>query len=248
MNIKGSTVLVTGANRGIGKAFVAGLLERGAAKIYLAARDPASLANALSGCDTRLVPLQLDVTNPADVANAAASATDVSLLINNAGYAAFQGAIAHADLTEARREMEVNYFGPLALTRAFAPILATAGGGTIVNMLSMVALVSLPVCGTYSASKAAFLSATRSIRAQLVGQGTIVVGILAVQTETELGASLPEPRLTPAEVVSDALDAVEAGRSEEVPAGSLTQRAYKAFNEDPKAFQARMATMLPRSA
>lgn len=247
MNVKGSTVLVTGANRGIGKAFVTGLIERGAAKIYLGARDPASLSHAVGG-DPRLVPLRLDVTEPTDIAHAAATATDISLLINNAGYAAFQGAIADADLTEARREMEVNYFGPLALTRAFAPILSAAGGGTIVNMLSMVALVSLPVCGTYSASKAAFLSATRSIRAQLAAQGTVVVGILAVQTETELGAGLPEPRMAPAEVVADALDAVEAGRNEEVPAGSLTQRAYQAFNADPKAFQVRMATMLPRAA
>ena len=247
MNIEGSTVLVTGANRGIGKAFVSGLLERGAAKIYLAARDPAALAGTVAN-NPRLVPLQLDVTSPTEIAAATATARDISLLINNAGYAAFQGAIADADLTEARREMEVNYFGPLALTRAFAPVLSAAGGGTIVNMLSMVSLVSLPVCATYAASKAAFLSVTRSIRAQLAEQGTIVVGILAVQIETEMGAKLPEPRLTPAEVVSDALDAVEAGRNEEVPAGFLTQRAYKAFTDDPKAFQARMATILPRSA
>jgi short-subunit dehydrogenase len=142
--------------------------------------------------------------------------------------------------------MEVNYFGPLALTRAFRPALGAAGGGAVVNMLSMAALVSLPVTGTYSASKAAFLSVTRSIRAELAAQGTIVVGVLAVQTETAIGARLPPPRMTPDEVASDALDAVQAGKSEEVSAGSLTQGAYQAFMADPKAFQAKMSMRLPQ--
>jgi short-subunit dehydrogenase len=113
-------------------------------------------------------------------------------------------------------------------------------------MLSMAALVSLPVTGTYSASKAAFLSVTRSIRAELAAQGTIVVGVLAVQTETAIGARLPPPRMTPDEVASDALDAVQAGKNEEVVAGSLTQGAYQAFTADPKAFQAKMSMRLPQ--
>jgi short-subunit dehydrogenase len=93
----------------------------------------------------------------------------------------------------------------------------------VINMLSMAALVSLPVTGTYSASKAAFFSVTRSIRAELAAQGTIVVGVLAVQTETAIGARLPPPRMTPDEVAFDAIDAVQAGKNEEVVAGSLTQ-------------------------
>jgi NAD(P)-dependent dehydrogenase (short-subunit alcohol dehydrogenase family) len=244
MNISGSVALVTGANGGIGRAFAAGLLKRGAAKIYVAARDPASLSELLKGGDGRLVPLRLDVTDSAQVAAAAAS--DVSLLVNNAGYMAFQGAIAAPDISAARREMDVNYFGPLALTRAFKPVLAASGGGAVINMLSMAALVSLPVTGTYSASKAAFLSVTRSIRAELAAQGTIVVGVLAVQTETAIGARLPPPRMTPDEVASDALDAVQAGKNEEVVAGSLTQGAYQAFTADPKAFQAKMSVRLPQ--
>jgi NAD(P)-dependent dehydrogenase (short-subunit alcohol dehydrogenase family) len=157
MDITGSVALVTGANGGIGRAFVGALLKRGAAKIYIAARDPASLSDLLKGSDGRLVPLRLDVTDAAQVAAAATAAPDVTLLVNNAGYAAFQGAIAAPDISAARREMDVNYFGPLALTRAFKPALAASGGGAVVNMLSMAALVSLPVTGTYSASKAAFL-------------------------------------------------------------------------------------------
>jgi NAD(P)-dependent dehydrogenase (short-subunit alcohol dehydrogenase family) len=248
MDIAGSVALVTGANGGIGRAFVAVLLKRGAAKIYVAARDPASLSGLLKAGDGRLVPLRLDVTDSAQVAAAGTAAPDVSLLVNNAGYAAFQGAIAAPDISAARREMDVNYFGPLALTRTFRPALAAAGGGAVVNMLSMAALVSLPVTGTYSASKAAFLSVTRSIRAELAAQGTIVVGVLAVQTETPIGARLPPPRMTPDEVASDALDAVQAGKSEEVAAGSLTLGAYQAFTADPKAFQAKMSVRLPQPA
>ena len=111
-----------------------------------------------------MVPLRLDVTDSAQVAAAATAAPDVTLLVNSAGYAAFQGAIAAPDISAARREMAVNYFGPLVLTRTFKPALAAPGGGAVVNMLSMAALVSLPITGTYSASEAAFLSVMRSIR------------------------------------------------------------------------------------
>ncbi|WP_295993617.1 SDR family NAD(P)-dependent oxidoreductase [Rugamonas sp.] len=248
MNINGSIALVTGAHGGIGRAFVAQLLTQGAAKVYVTARDRASLAELIEGGDPRLVPLVLDVTNADQVAQAAIAAPDVTLLINNAGYAAFQGAIAAPTLDDARREMEVNYFGPLALTRAFQPVLQAAGGGAIVNLLSMAALVSLPVMGTYSASKAAFLSVTRSIRAELAAQGTIVVGVLAVQTASAIGNRLPEPRMTPDEVVIDTLATIEAGKSEEIAAGSLTQGAYQAFSADPIAFQAKMSTRLPKPA
>ncbi len=246
MKITGSVALVTGAHGGIGQAFIAELLKRGAAKIYVAVRDPSALPDLLQGGDPRLVSLTLDVTDPAQVAATAVAAQDVTLLLNNAGYAAFEGAISAPGLTSARQEMEVNYFGPLALTRAFSTVLAASGGGAVLNMLSMVALVSLPMAATYSASKAAFLSLTRSLRAELAAQGTLVVGVMAVQTETALGARLPPPRLTPQEVVCDALDAVQADANEEVFAGALTRAAYQAFTDDPKAFQARMSTRLPQ--
>lgn len=245
MDIAGSIAFVTGANGGIGRAFVAELLKRDAAKIYVAARDRDSLSDVLIQNDGRLVPIKLDVTKAAEVSAAAAAAPDVKLLINNAGYAAFQGAIAARDLSAARHEMDVNYFGPLALTRACKTALA---GGGVVNMLSMAALVSLPMTGTYSASKAAFLSVTRSIRAELAAQGTIVVGVLAVQTESAIGARLPPPRMTPVEVAADALDAVQAGKNEEITAGSLTHGAYAAFTADPKAFQAKMSMRLPQTS
>jgi short-subunit dehydrogenase len=175
-------------------------------------------------------------------------ACDVTFLVIYAGYAAFQGAISASDLDGARREIEVNYFGTLSMARAFAPQLGAAGGGAILNMLSMLSLVSLPVAATYSASKAAALSATRSIRAELAWQATQVVGVLAVQTETAMGAALPEPRMTPEEVVKDALDAVQAGTSDEIAAGAQTRKIYEAFIADPKGLQAMMSTRLPHRA
>lgn len=247
MDINGCVALVTGAPGGIGRAFVAELLKRGAAKIYVGARDTASLADLMKDDDKRLIPMALDVTDAAMVARAVVEALDVTLLVNNAGYASFQGAIAAHDMSAARREMDVNYFGPLALTRAFRPILAAGGGGAVVNMLSMAALVSLPVTGTYSASKAAFLSVTRSMRAELLAQGTAVVGVLAVQTESAIGARLPPPRMMPAEVVADVLDAVQGGLSEEIVAGAQTKAAYQAFTADPKGFQSKMSTRLPQA-
>ena len=117
MKIKGSVALVTGANGGIGRAFVQELLKRGATKIYLGARDPASLRGLLAE-SSKLVPITLDVTNPKQIEEAAKAAADITLLINNAGTVAFSGALAAKNLAAARQEMEVNYFGILALTRA----------------------------------------------------------------------------------------------------------------------------------
>jgi len=224
------------------------LLKRGAAKIYVAARDTASLKELLKERDSRLIALPLDITDPDQVAAAATVATDVTLLVNNAGYAAFEGAIAASGMDDARQEMEVNYFGTLSLTRAFAPVLAKSGGGGVINMLSMLSLVSLPMAATYSASKAAGLSLTRSIRAELSTQGTQVVGVLAVQTETSMGTKLPEPRMTPQEVVTDVLDATEAGINDEIAAGAQSRAIYEAFIADPKALQAKMSTRLPQRA
>jgi NADP-dependent 3-hydroxy acid dehydrogenase YdfG len=163
MKLSNSIALVTGANRGIGQAYVAALLERGASKIYVAARDTATL-NDLLKTDRRLVPLPLDITDPDQVAAAASIANDVTLLVNNAGFAAFEGAISAPDMDDARREMEVNYFGTLSLTRAFAPVLAKSPESSVINMLSMLSLVSLPMAATYSASKAAAFAYAQSAR------------------------------------------------------------------------------------
>lgn len=247
MKIEGSVAFLTGANRGVGLAFVSELLQRGVEKIYFAMRNPASFPLSMDLGDKRVVPVVLDVTDMNQIAAAAQTAHDATLLINNAGYAAFQGGMSANDLLSARQEMEVNYFGPLAITRAFAPTLANSNG-CVVNMLSMAALVSIPMFASYCASKAALLSMTRSIRAELSAQNTSVIGVMAVQIDTDLGARLPSPRMSPYEVVQDVLEAVEAGVNDEIYAGEQTRAALNEFSADPKAFQARMLTRLPQRA
>jgi short-subunit dehydrogenase len=242
MKLEGSVVLVTGANGGIGRAFVVELLKRGAAKIYLGARDTASLRGLLAQSD-KLVPLALDVTKSEQIEHAAKAASDINLLINNAGMAAFTGAVTAKDLSGARREMEVNYFGMLALTQALSHAPAFRTGGAIVNVLSFLALVTLPVAGTYSASKAAALALTRTLRAELKQRGVQVLGVLPVQVDTPLGAPLPEPKLTPAEVASATLDALESDEDEVFP-GALSRGAAEAFKNDPATLQANMAKVV----
>jgi len=242
MKIKGSVALVTGANGGIGRAFVQELLKRGAAKIYLGARDPASL-RGLFAESNKLVPITLDVTNAKQIEEAAKTASDITLLINNAGTVAFSGALAAKDTSAARQEMEVNYFGVLALAQALRGTPAFRSGGAIVNVLSFLALATLPVAGTYSASKSAVLALTRTLRAELKPRGVQVVGVLPVQTDTPAYAPLPEPKLKPEEVAAGALDGLEAGEEDVFP-GALSRGAADAFKTDPAALQARMSTVV----
>jgi short-subunit dehydrogenase len=242
MKIKDSVALVTGANGGIGQAFVQELLQRGAAKIYLAARDPASLRE-LAAKSSKLVPIALDLTNPQQIEAVANTASDITLLINNAGAVAFSGALAAKDSSAARLEMEVNYFGILALTQALRATPALHRGGAIVNVLSFLALATLPVAGTYSASKSAALALTRTLRAELKPRGVQVVGVMPVQTDTPAYAALPEPKLTPEEVASGTLDGLEAGEDEVFP-GALSRGAAEAFKNNPVSLQAQLSTVV----
>lgn len=206
MKISGSVALVTGANRGLGRAFARALAERGARTVYAGARDPGSVT------DPGVVPVRLDVTDPADVAAAAAACGDVTLLVNNAGVYTGGPLLGPAD--GARHEMEVNYFGTLAMSRAFAPVLAANGGGALVNMLSVVSYLSPPNMGAYAASKSAAWSLTNGLRVELAEQGTLVVGVHAGFIDTDMAAFVDRPKARPEDVVARALDAVEEGRYE----------------------------------
>ncbi|MGV7222644.1 MAG: SDR family NAD(P)-dependent oxidoreductase [Nitrospinales bacterium] len=181
MKIANSTALVTGANRGIGKAYVLSLLKQGAKKVYACMRDveafKKSFAENLETYKDVLELIPLDITKPDQVAAAVAKASDVDILINNAGIANYTGFISEKNLASARQEMEVNYFGTLSVIRAFAPVLKNNGGGAIVILNSVASLANFPALGTYSASKAALFSLTQGVRAELTAQGTQVIGV-----------------------------------------------------------------------
>jgi NAD(P)-dependent dehydrogenase (short-subunit alcohol dehydrogenase family) len=211
MKIEGSVALVTGANRGIGKAIAAALLDRGAAKVYAAVRDVTTVATD----NPRLVPVQLDVTDPAQVRSVAATLGDVEIVVNNAGVGRPATPLT-ATIDDARAELEVNYLPLLATTQAFAPILAANGGGAFVNVLSVVSWIGMPALATYSASKSAAWSFTNSSRVELTRQGTQVVGVHVGFVDTDLTAGLDTDKIPPAAVADSALDALEAGASEAV--------------------------------
>ena len=244
MKIAGSVALVTGSNRGVGRAYIQALLDMGARKIYAAAREAKSVESLVKAHPGKIEAVQLDVTNEAQVRAAAAKCKDVSLLINNAGANGSSGALAAGSTEVAQREMNVNYFGLLYLCRAFGPVLKANGGGAIVNMLSLVARVNMPMLGTYSASKAAAWSLTQAVRGELAKQGTLVVGIFPGAIDTDMARGFDIPKLAPAEVASIALQAVESG-AEDIDVGDMAQGVAAAMKADPKKMEKDFSAYLP---
>jgi NAD(P)-dependent dehydrogenase (short-subunit alcohol dehydrogenase family) len=217
------TVLVTGANRGMGREYVAQLLDRRVTKVYAAARDPQTIDVA----DPRVVVLQLDVTDAASVARAAEAASDVSVLINNAGIA--RGAsVLDWDTSKLREEMETNPFGPLAMASAFADRIA-ARSGAIVNVASVLAW--MPIGASYGVTKAAMWNATDSMRLELGSRGVQVIGVYVGLVDTDMGAFADSPKSDPADVVRQVLDGIESG-ADEVLADEMT-RVVRAQMEKP---------------
>lgn len=231
--IEGQTALVTGANRGIGRAFVDELLERGVAKVYAGARNPAALDDLAAKSGGKVVPVKLDVTNADEIA-AAATNKDVGILINNAGTANFSSLTTPGADDLGRVEMETNYFGTLNMSQAFAPVLKANGGGAIINIGSIASHVNFPVLGTYSASKAAVHSLTQGLRAQLAGQATQVVGVYPGPVDTDLAAKFDADKTAPQEVVRQVLDALEKGEEDVFPDPTSAQ-LYDQFRADPSA-------------
>lgn len=208
MNIQNATVLVTGANRGLGAEFARQALARGAKKVYAAARDPDSIS--LDGA----VPVRLDVTDAAAVAALAMALGDVEVVINNAGVAN-TGGIMDADSAESLRWMlETNVFGILNMSQAFAPVLERNGGGAFVNVLSVASWKSNPALAGYAVTKAAAWNLSNGVRDALRAQGTQVLGVHVGMIDTDLTRGFDLPKLTPATVVERVFAALEAGASE----------------------------------
>ncbi len=227
MKIDGSAALVTGANRGLGRAYARELVKRGAAKVYGAARQSAAVT------EPGVTPIALDITDPDRVAQIAAQCTDVSLLVNNAGVMKASTFIGAPNLDAARLEMETNYFGTLSMCRAFAPVLAANGGGAIVNMLSVTSFYTNPFNASYGASKAAAWSLTNGIRIELHHQGTLVVAVHAGFIDTDMSALVDAPKISPESVARQAFDAVEAGLIE-VLADERTRTIKASLSRDHK--------------
>ena len=225
MKIRDSVAFVTGANRGLGLAFAQQLLAAGAKKVYAAARNPEQIA--INGVHR----VRLDVTKPEKIAAVARGCTDVNLLINNAGINFWSGFMTPNAVEEARTEMETNYFGPLLLRRAFAPVLAQNGGGAIVNILSILSWISVPNGGGYSASKSAAWSLTNWLRTGLRGQGTQVVGVHAGPIDTDMAKDLTLPKVTAEDVVRQTLSAIEAGR-DEVITDEMTRQVKAGLSDE----------------
>jgi NAD(P)-dependent dehydrogenase (short-subunit alcohol dehydrogenase family) len=230
MDIKDSVVLVTGGNRGLGKALVQAFLGAGARKIYVGSRTP------IETSDPRLQPIKLDITNAQDVATAAQTCQDVTILMNNAGVAtSFASLLTAPSLDGAHQEMETNYFGTLAMVRAFAPILGKNGGGTLVNMLSVLSWFTTPISESYSASKYAALSLTQGIRIELRSQGTLVTAVFAGYIDTDMTAGVDVPKTSPEEVAARIIEGIR-NNQEEVLADQMSHEIKAVLASNPQLF------------
>jgi NAD(P)-dependent dehydrogenase (short-subunit alcohol dehydrogenase family) len=235
MKISGKTVLVSGANRGLGRALVDVLLERGASRVYAAARDPHSVRQ-----DPRIVALPLDLTRPDSPGRLAAAAPDVDLLINNAGSASFAPAL-EASPQAVDDEMTVNYTGLFAMIRAFTPVL-TARAGAMVNVLTLLSYAPAPPMAGYSASKAAAHSLTLSVRPTLARAGVTVHAVYPGGIDTDMLAGIEAPKAAPRGVATAILDGVEASTEDIYPDPTSAQMS-DLYARDPKAFVAAFAAM-----
>lgn len=242
--IEGSVALVTGANRGIGRAITEELLARGAQKVYATARNPETLQGLADRHGSRVVPLRLDVTRADQVAEAARRAPDVELLFNNAGLAELPaGQLTNETIVDqARREMEVNYFGPLRMVQRFMDTV-TRQGGAIVNIGSAAGLTGLPFMPSYSASKAALHSLTQASRALLAAHGVAVYGVYAGPVDTEMVKLLPFDKTSPEDVAKGILDGVEAGNDDIFP-DPFAITFGEQFHSSPKDSERQAAAML----
>jgi NAD(P)-dependent dehydrogenase (short-subunit alcohol dehydrogenase family) len=235
MKVSKSVALVTGANRGIGRSLVGALLEAGASRVYATARDPGTL-DAVSALDTaRVIPLKLDVTSAEDVALAAARATDVTLLVNNAGVLASYNLLA-STTQQIDQDFAVNFYGGLSVIRAFVPILERARGSAIANLLTVVSLASRPVIGGYSASKAAAFSMTQALRPELKAKGIDVHAVFPGAVDTDMIRAFPIAKASADMVARAIVEGIERGE-EDILTDPMAREAFGQWSKNPKDFE-----------
>lgn len=246
--VKNAIAFVSGANGGIGNEIARALLRAGAAKIYCGARNTDSLRQLTAVAPDKLVPVQLDVTDAASVAKATSACGDVNLLVNNAGWNANEGLFTPNAIDNARREMEINYLGTLAMAQAFQPILAKNGGGAMANLITVVAHANLPVMSTYAASKAALLSLTQGLRAELKQQGTHVMGVLPGAVDTPMTPGFEGMKMRPSAVAEAVIQGLRS-RMEDIYPGAMAAGVASGIALNAKGVEHEFANYLPeRSA
>ncbi|MFI4849832.1 MAG: SDR family oxidoreductase [Gimesia chilikensis] len=231
--ISGQVGLVTGANRGIGKSILEALLKAGAAKVYAAVRDPASVSGLTDEYGDKVVPLELDLTKPDTIKTAAQTASDVSLVVNNAGVLKTASALSEDALESLEFEMNANVYGLIRVAQAFAPVLKANGGGALVQLNSVASLKTFPDFTTYCASKAAAYAVTQGLKDQLKEQGTQVVSVHPGPIATDMGHTAGFDEIAePPELVADGVvAALQAGEFHVFP-DSLAKdmgAAYESF-------------------
>jgi NAD(P)-dependent dehydrogenase (short-subunit alcohol dehydrogenase family) len=243
MKLKDSVALVTGGNRGIGEAFVRAFLEAGAARVYVGARQVANADHLVAESPDRVTAVALDITDPDQVAAAAARCADVSVQVNNAGAFAMRRLIGSPDVDGARLEMETNYFGPLAMCRAFAPVLGRHAESAIVNVLSSAGLVAIPGMGGYSPSKFAARAMTACVRAELAAQNTQVTALMVGSVDTRMASHVQGVKEPPAVIAKAGLRAIERG-TDEVDTDVMAIDVRASLARDPKALELQMRRSL----
>lgn len=240
ININGKVVLVTGANRGIGRAIVVELLKRGARKVYAGARQPDALKELSTKYDGRLIPLKLDVTSTEDITNAAKAASDVQVLINNAGVGIFGGFFAENGIETLNQNLNVNVHGLVNISRALIATLKKGDSAAIVNISSVAGLGNMPMAGTYSASKAAVHSITQGFRGELANENILVTGVYPGPIDTDMAKDFDAPKDTPENVAKAVIDGIAEGIEDIYPDPMSTQ-VGEGYSVSPKTIEKQFA-------
>ena len=232
MEIEGKRILITGANRGLGRALALACAEAGAGEVVACARRPEELETLVNsaGARAKLTPVRLDVTSDEDVSAAAASGR-VDVLVNNAGVAVY-GGVLKAGMEEIRREVEINYIGLLRVVRAFAPAMVEHGDGLIVNVASVMGKVSAPALGSYCATKAALLSLSQSLRGDLAGTGVRVIAVLPATIDTDMSRGFGGEKMTAEQAAREIVEAIRSEKTE-TPIGDGARGVLAGLSADP---------------